>query len=70
MKPAVRQPAELTDGLLRDIAVSSTPRAAPAEIEARLKADKGGTIKAVMVAQIDTASGVVNDIPAIDWLGD
>ena len=37
----------------------------PAEIEARLKADKGGTIKAVMVAQIDTASGVVNDIPAI-----
>ena len=37
----------------------------PAEVEARLKADKGGTIKAVMVAQIDTASGVVNDIPAI-----
>jgi alanine-glyoxylate transaminase/serine-glyoxylate transaminase/serine-pyruvate transaminase len=37
----------------------------PAEIEARLKGDKGGTIKAVMVAQIDTASGVVNDIPAI-----
>jgi len=37
----------------------------PAEVEARLKADKGGTIKAVKVAQIDTASGVVNDIPAI-----
>ena len=37
----------------------------PAEIEARLKADKGGTIKAIMVAQIDTATGVVNDIPAI-----
>ncbi|HKU93985.1 MAG TPA: aminotransferase class V-fold PLP-dependent enzyme, partial [Vineibacter sp.] len=41
----------------------------PAEVEARLKADKankgGGTIKAVMVAQIDTASGVVNDIAAI-----
>jgi alanine-glyoxylate transaminase/serine-glyoxylate transaminase/serine-pyruvate transaminase len=35
-----------------------------AEIEARLKADKGGTIKAVMVAQIDTATGVANDIPA------
>ena len=34
----------------------------PAEVEARLKADKGGTIKAVLVAQIDTASGVVNDI--------
>ena len=37
----------------------------PAEVEARLKADKGATIKAIMVAQIDTASGVVNDIPAI-----
>src|SRR5919112_3263735 len=34
----------------------------PAEVEARLKADKGQTIKAILVAQIDTASGVVNDI--------
>jgi alanine-glyoxylate transaminase/serine-glyoxylate transaminase/serine-pyruvate transaminase len=37
----------------------------PEEVEARLKADKGGTIKAVLVAQIDTCSGVVNDIAAI-----
>ena len=40
----------------------------PAEVEARLKADEGqggSTIKAVLVAQIDTASGVVNDIAAI-----
>ena len=41
----------------------------PAEVEARLKADRkspgGGTFKAVLVAQIDTASGVVNDIAAI-----
>lgn len=37
----------------------------PAEVEARLKADKGGTIKAILVAQVDTASGVVNDIEAI-----
>jgi len=37
----------------------------PAEVEARLKADKDGTIKAILVAQIDTASGVVNDNPAI-----
>ncbi len=37
----------------------------PAEVEARLKADKGGTIKAILVAQVDTASGVVNDIKAI-----
>lgn len=37
----------------------------PAEVEERLKADKGGSIKAILVAQIDTASGVVNDIAAI-----
>jgi len=37
----------------------------PADVEARLKANKGGTIKAILVAQIDTATGVVNDIPAI-----
>ena len=41
----------------------------PAEVEARLKADRkaneGKTIKAILVAQIDTASGVVNDIEAI-----
>ena len=37
----------------------------PAEVEARLRADKGETIKAILVAQIDTASGVVNDIAAI-----
>jgi alanine-glyoxylate transaminase/serine-glyoxylate transaminase/serine-pyruvate transaminase len=37
----------------------------PSKVEARLRADKGGTIKAILVAQIDTASGVVNDIAAI-----
>ena len=37
----------------------------PEEVEARLRADKGNTIKALLVAQIDTASGVVNDIAAI-----
>jgi alanine-glyoxylate transaminase/serine-glyoxylate transaminase/serine-pyruvate transaminase len=40
----------------------------PAEVEAHLKADKakgGKTIKAILVAQVDTASGVVNDIAAI-----
>jgi alanine-glyoxylate transaminase / serine-glyoxylate transaminase / serine-pyruvate transaminase len=35
------------------------------EVEARLRADKAGAIKAILVAQIDTASGVVNDIAAI-----
>lgn len=37
----------------------------PAAVEARLKADKEGSIKAILVVQIDTASSVVNDIAAI-----
>jgi alanine-glyoxylate transaminase/serine-glyoxylate transaminase/serine-pyruvate transaminase len=37
----------------------------PAEVAARLAADKGKTIRAILVVQIDTASGVVNDVPAI-----
>lgn len=37
----------------------------PAAIEQRLRQDKDGRIKAVLAVQIDTASGVVNDIPAI-----
>jgi alanine-glyoxylate transaminase/serine-glyoxylate transaminase/serine-pyruvate transaminase len=34
----------------------------PAALEARLKADTAREIKAVLVVQVDTASGVVNDI--------
>jgi alanine-glyoxylate transaminase/serine-glyoxylate transaminase/serine-pyruvate transaminase len=37
----------------------------PAEVEARLRNDKAGKIKAILVAHIDTSSGVVNDIEAI-----
>lgn len=37
----------------------------PARVEARLKQDTAHKIKAIMVVQIDTASGCVNDIPAI-----
>ena len=37
----------------------------PSAVEARLAKDKSHTIKAVLVVQIDTASGVVNDIAAI-----
>ena len=37
----------------------------PAEVEARLAHDTDHSIKAILVAQIDTASGVVNDIEAI-----
>ncbi len=37
----------------------------PAEVEARLRRDREHRIKAIMVAHVDTASGVVNDIEAI-----
>ncbi len=34
-------------------------------VDARLRADAGHAIKAVLMVQIDTASGVVNDVPAV-----
>ncbi len=37
----------------------------PAALEARLRADGQGRIKAILVVQVDTSSGVVNDIPAL-----
>ena len=37
----------------------------PAALEARLRADPAGAIKAILVVQVDTASGVVNDIAAL-----
>jgi alanine-glyoxylate transaminase / serine-glyoxylate transaminase / serine-pyruvate transaminase len=37
----------------------------PAAVEARLREDKAHRIKAILVVQVDTASGVVNDIAAI-----
>jgi len=37
----------------------------PAEVEARLRQDTQREIKAIVVVQVDTASGVVNDIAAI-----
>lgn len=37
----------------------------PAAVEAHLRADTGHTIKAILVVQVDTASGVWNDIAAI-----
>jgi alanine-glyoxylate transaminase / serine-glyoxylate transaminase / serine-pyruvate transaminase len=37
----------------------------PAAVERRLREDTTHQIKAIMVVQIDTASGAVNDIPAI-----
>jgi alanine-glyoxylate transaminase/serine-glyoxylate transaminase/serine-pyruvate transaminase len=37
----------------------------PAALEARLRADREGRIRAILVVQVDTASSCVNDIPAI-----
>jgi alanine-glyoxylate transaminase/serine-glyoxylate transaminase/serine-pyruvate transaminase len=37
----------------------------PAAVEARLKADPAGTIKAVLMVQVDTASSVMNDVAAV-----
>jgi len=37
----------------------------PTAVAARLRRDKAGAIKAILAVQIDTASGVVNDIAAI-----
>jgi alanine-glyoxylate transaminase/serine-glyoxylate transaminase/serine-pyruvate transaminase len=37
----------------------------PQAVEDRLRADSAGEIKAVMVVQVDTASGVINDIDAL-----
>jgi alanine-glyoxylate transaminase / serine-glyoxylate transaminase / serine-pyruvate transaminase len=37
----------------------------PAEVEARLRADTGNTIKAILAVQIETSTGVANDIAAI-----
>ena len=47
--------------------LNGKPRGAvdPALLEERLRRDELQDIKAILVVQIDTASGVVNDIPAI-----
>ena len=37
----------------------------PKALEERLRADQSGEIKAILVVQVDTASGVVNDIAAL-----
>ncbi|MEZ5933310.1 MAG: aminotransferase class V-fold PLP-dependent enzyme [Alphaproteobacteria bacterium] len=47
--------------------LNGRPRGAvdPSKVEQRLRDDVAHDIKAILVVQIDTASGVVNDIPAI-----
>ena len=47
--------------------LAAAPRRAidPDALGDRLRADRAGRIKAVLAVQIDTAAGIVNDIPAI-----
>ena len=53
-------------GLETELIVSDWRHAVdPAEIEARLRQDRGGRIKAVLAVQVDTGTGIANDIPAI-----
>ena len=53
-------------GIEVEVLAEQPRRAVSAEaLEARLRADKAGEIKAILVVQVDTASGVVNDIPAL-----
>lgn len=59
---------EMARGLGADVEVLAgdyTRAVRPGEVEARLRVDKLHAIKAILVVQIDTASGVVNDIAAI-----
>jgi alanine-glyoxylate transaminase / serine-glyoxylate transaminase / serine-pyruvate transaminase len=37
----------------------------PADVERRLRDDKGGSIKTILAVQIETSTGIVNDIAAI-----
>ena len=53
-------------GIEVEVLAERPRRAVSAEaLEARLRADRAGEIKAVLVVQVDTASGVVNDIAAL-----
>jgi alanine-glyoxylate transaminase/serine-glyoxylate transaminase/serine-pyruvate transaminase len=53
-------------GLETEVLSGSWTRAVrPDEVEARLRQDRDGEIKAVLAVQVDTASGVANDIAAI-----
>ena len=53
-------------GVEVEVLASRPQRAVSAQaLEARLRADRAGEIKAVLVVQVDTASGVANDIAAL-----
>ena len=53
-------------GLAAEVMTAAPRRAIdPNAVEDRLRADAGHSIKAVLAVQVDTATGVLNDIPAI-----
>ena len=60
--------AEMAEVLGLDVELlAAPPRRAvdPAAVTDRLRADREGRIKAILAVQIDTAAGIVNDLPAI-----
>ena len=57
--------ARLMGAEIEVLAQSGRKAVEPAAVEARLKADTKHSIKAIFVVQVDTATGVVNDLPAI-----
>src|SRR5688572_15942734 len=57
--------AKLMGAEIEVLAQSGRKAVDPAAVEARLKADTKHSIKAIFVVQIDTATSVVNDLPAI-----
>ncbi len=59
------QMAEMMGAAVETIAGDQRRAVDPAALEARLREDKDGRIKAILVVQVDTASGVANDIPAL-----
>ena len=53
-------------GIEAEVLAAEPQRAVSAQaLEARLRADGAGEIKAVLVVQVDTASGVMNDVAAL-----
>lgn len=57
--------AKLMGAEIEVLAQSGRKAVDPAAVEARLKTDTKHSIKAIFVVQVDTATGVVNDLPAI-----
>ena len=65
MRSAGARPRRSSASRWKSCRATGGARCARPSVEERLRADKAGAIKAILVAHIDTASGVVNDIAAI-----